>query len=241
MASLVHCMTLGRPDEGLEIAAGLRRRDPDLLDHLIERYQHRLLRYLVSLTADRALAEELFQETWLRVLERGDRYDGRSRFVAWLLTVARHLAIDALRTRPSISLDGLTSGAEDEAPLQPASPDPDPHQLLSSRRQEERLAVLLSCLPAHYREALVLRFHEDLSLEEIAVITRTPVSTVNQWHRLHRLFRGPPAAAGAVSAVRSVRALGRELLRELWNEGRARVPALRPRRLCGAGVLSSLR
>ena len=147
MASLVYCMTAAAPDEGLEIAAGLRRRDPDLLDRLIEEHQHRLLRYLVSLTGERALAADLFQETWLRVLERGHRYDGRARFVAWLLTVARNLALDALRARRSISLDALTSGADEEAPLQPRDRGPDPYERLASREQEQRLATFLSCLP----------------------------------------------------------------------------------------------
>ena len=76
------------------IARGLRRRDPDLLDRLIEQYQHRLLRYLVSLTTDRAIAEDLFQETWMRVLERGHQYDGRHEFSTWLYTIARNLTID---------------------------------------------------------------------------------------------------------------------------------------------------
>ena len=56
--------------EESQIAHGLRRRDPDLLDALIEQYQHRLLRYLLHLTGDRAVAEDLFQETWLCVLEK---------------------------------------------------------------------------------------------------------------------------------------------------------------------------
>src|SRR5687768_9582947 len=185
MATLVHCMTLQRPDEGLEIAAGLRRRDPVLLDRLIEEYQHRLLRYLVALTADRPLAEDLFQETWLRVLERGHRYDGRARFVAWLLTVARNLALDSLRKRRVLSLDALTSGTDDEPPLQLESKERSPFELLSSCEREDRMAALVSCLPAHYREALVLRFQEDLSLEEIAVVTRAPLSTVKS-----RIARG---------------------------------------------------
>jgi len=196
MASLVHCVSLSGADEGIEIAAGLRRRDPDLLDRLIEQYQHRLFRYLISLTGDRPLAEDLFQETWVRVLERGHRYDGRARFVAWLITVARNLAIDALRARRSISLDVLT-GAEDEAPLQPESPGPDPYQLLASRQQEERLAVFLSCLPSHYREALVLRYHEELSIEEIATITRAPASTVKT-----RIARGLRALGPRLEAYR---------------------------------------
>ncbi len=55
----------GMEHENAEIARGLRRRDADLLDRLIEQYQHRLLRYLVYLAGNRELAEDLFQETWM--------------------------------------------------------------------------------------------------------------------------------------------------------------------------------
>ena len=70
-------------DENTEIARGLRRRDPDLLDHLIEKYQYRLLRYLLYLTGRREMAEDFFQETWIRALERGSQYDGRHEFSTW--------------------------------------------------------------------------------------------------------------------------------------------------------------
>jgi RNA polymerase sigma-70 factor, ECF subfamily len=195
MATLVHPMTAALGDDALDIAAGLRRRDPELLDHLIELYHFRLLRYLVFLTGDRALAEDLFQETWIRVLERGHRYDGRARFVAWLLTVARNLALDHLRRRSFLSLDALTSGADDEAPLQLESKDASPFQRLSSCEREDRMAALVACLTAHYREALVLRFHEDLSLEEIATLTQAPISTVKS-----RIARGLRALAPRLEA-----------------------------------------
>ena len=86
-------------DESREIARGLRRHDPDLLDELIGRYQYRLPRYLWTLTGNREAAEDLFQETWIRVLERGDQYNPRWRFEAWLFSIARNLAIDLLRRR----------------------------------------------------------------------------------------------------------------------------------------------
>ena len=54
-----------------KLEAALRAGDPDVLDGLIEKHQHRLFRYLLSLTGNRPTAEDLFQETWLRVLERG--------------------------------------------------------------------------------------------------------------------------------------------------------------------------
>src|SRR5437764_12520893 len=99
----------GMESETRAIARGLRRRDPDLLDRLIEQYQHRLLRYLVSLTADRAIAEDLFQETWMRVLERGHQYHGRhrchsgQRFRHLRLSADRHTSRAAVAAR---TLDG---------------------------------------------------------------------------------------------------------------------------------------
>src|SRR5450756_3163540 len=88
--------------EESQIARGLRRRDPDLLDALIEQYQHRLLRYTVHLTGNRTVAEDLFQETWLRVLEKGHQYDGRNRFVTWLMSIGHNAVSYTHLTLPTI-------------------------------------------------------------------------------------------------------------------------------------------
>ena len=85
--------------ENLAIAHGLKQNDPELLDRLIETYQHRLLRYLLFLTGKRETAEDLFQETWMRVLLRGAQYNGKARFDTWLFTIARNLVIDLSRKR----------------------------------------------------------------------------------------------------------------------------------------------
>ena len=66
--------------ENLAIAAGLKHQEAGLLDELIVRYQHRLLRYLLFLTSSRELAEDLFQEVWMRVLVRGGQFNGKGRF-----------------------------------------------------------------------------------------------------------------------------------------------------------------
>jgi len=71
MNAVAYCFANAMESDASAIARGLRRRDPDLLDRLIEQYQHRLLRYLIYLARNRELAEDLFQETWIRVLERG--------------------------------------------------------------------------------------------------------------------------------------------------------------------------
>ena len=174
--------------ENLAVAEGLKRRKAGLLDELIVRYQHRLLRYLLFLTGNRETAEDLFQEVWMRVLVRGDQFNGKARFETWLFTIARNLVIDQRRKRTMSSLDELIDGASDDdraMTFEVAADDPSPFDHASNMEDRERIAAALMELDTLHREVLVLRFHEELSLEEIAKVTKAPLSTVKS-----RLYRG---------------------------------------------------
>jgi len=188
MNAAAHYFANAMESEASAIARGLRRRDPDLLDRLIEQYQHRLLRYLVYLSGNRELAEDLFQETWIRVLERGHQYDGKHEFSTWLYAVARNLTIDYLRKKSPLSLDGINDGLmedENRAPLEPADTRPLAWEGVQQREQAERINTALVSIPAEYREAVVLRFQEGLALDEIAAVTGARLGTVKS-----RLYRG---------------------------------------------------
>src|SRR6266853_1723123 len=180
-------------NEAKTIALGLQKRDPDLLDRLIEQYQYRLFRYLVYVTGNKERAEDFFQETWIRVLESGHQYDGKSKFEAWLFAIARHLVIDWQRSKKAQSLDTLTDPEQDH-PLQLVNEsEPSPlHQVLS-HETEENVQSSLQKIPAIYREVLVLRFQEELQIEEIAGVLSVPLSTVKS-----RLYRGLEALRGAL-------------------------------------------
>jgi RNA polymerase sigma-70 factor (ECF subfamily) len=185
--------------ENLAIAAGLKHQEAGLLDELIVRYQHRLLRYLLFLTSSRELAEDLFQEVWMRVLMRGGQYNGKARFDTWLFTIARNLVIDYRRKRTLASLDELLDGTtEDDRPMnfEVADDQPSPFDRMASGQDRERIAAALLQLDTVYREVLVLRFHEDLSLQEIATVTRAPLSTVKS-----RLYRGLAAIKPRLEAA----------------------------------------
>jgi RNA polymerase sigma-70 factor, ECF subfamily len=180
-------------DDPARIANGLRQRNPELLEALVDRYQHRLFRYLMHLTGQKALAEDLFQGTWLRVLERGGQYDGRSPFVPWLLSVARHLTVDHLRRRDPLSFESL-----DEAPVSGlpwAAEPPSPFDEVASREEETQLTQLAARLPAIHREVLSLRFQEELTLDEIARVTGVPLPTVKS--RLYRALESAGRLWGA--------------------------------------------
>jgi RNA polymerase sigma-70 factor (ECF subfamily) len=170
--------------EEAQIASGLRRRDPDLLDALIEQYQHRLLRYLLHLTGNHAVAEDLFQEVWMRVLEKGHLYDGRNRFVTWLMSIAHNVAIDHLRKRNPASLDEMQD-PEDGAPFEPPATGPSPFEQVSAQQQQERFDQALERVPPLFREVLVLRFQEQMKLVEIAKLIHIPLATVKT-----RIYRG---------------------------------------------------
>lgn len=124
----------------------------------------------------------------MRVMIRGAQFNGKARFDTWLFTVARNLVIDLRRKRTMSSLDEMfEASGEDErvGGIEIAADGPTPFDQCASGEDRDRLAVALLQVEPLHREVLVLRFHEDLSLEEIANVTRAPLSTVKS-----RLYRG---------------------------------------------------
>lgn len=181
-------------DDGTQqVALHLRRRDVVYLQSLVEQYQHRLVRYLLYFTGRREGVDDLVQETWLRVLERGASYDGRCRFEPWLFTIARNLAIDTMRRQRTLSLDSAGSGSgqdagsydTSEARHIPVCPADSPFALAARSEDAERLAGSMQSLEPIYREVLVLRFQEEMSMQEIAIVTGAPISTISS-----RIYRG---------------------------------------------------
>ena len=182
------------------IAQGLKRQDPELLDRLIEEFQHRLLRYLLFLTGNREVSEDLFQETWMRVLLRGAQFNGKSRFDTWLFTIARNLVIDLSRKRTMASLDEMSEGGDNERPFEIVDTEPSPLDHFRSGEDRAEVHQVLIHLEPRSREVLVLRFYEELSLEEIASITGAPLSTVKS-----RLYRGLASVKPELARVRAMR------------------------------------
>jgi RNA polymerase sigma-70 factor (ECF subfamily) len=177
--------------EMAKIARGLRERDMGLLTDLVDRFQHRLVRYLLYLTGRREYAEDLAQETWIRVLQRGSQYNGRQRFDPWLFAIARNLAIDYLRNKRKAVEAASLPDDRDEI-LLVSSSAPSPFEAAARSRDAIRLAGQLQILSPLYREALLLRFQEDLSLAEMAQVLGAPVTTVTS-----RIYRGLAALRSA--------------------------------------------
>jgi RNA polymerase sigma-70 factor (ECF subfamily) len=164
----------------------LRGGDLEAAARLMERYQHRLYRYLLRMVGQPATAEDLFQQTWLRVMEHARRYDPRRPFEGWLFGVAHNAAIDYLRRRQPDSLDEPLPSGDTRAELAPSPEAGILEQLLVQERAGQVTAALAE-LPTAFREVLTLRFEEEMKLEEIAVALALPLGTVKT--RLHRALK----------------------------------------------------
>lgn len=165
-----------------ELVPAARQGDGEAITRLVERHSPRLYRYLTRLVNDPTLAEDLLQETWLRVVERLDQYDRRHPFGVWLFAVAHHCAIDTLRRRGRQGFQVEPQENEEGEVLDPveriADPAPSVLERLAERELEERVAKMFVHLPAHYRQVLALRFQEGMQLEQISHVLRLSLSTV---------------------------------------------------------------
>ena len=155
----------------------VQRGDRDAFGSVMFRYQNRLYRYLLRWVRDPAAAEDLFQQTWMRVIQNIHRFNPKRNFDAWLFAVARNLVIDYLRRRQPGSLEEPVA---DGLPLSECVSTNTPgalEQVLRSERAE-LVQKALESQPPVYREILSLRFEEEMKLEEIAEVLRIPLGTV---------------------------------------------------------------
>jgi RNA polymerase sigma-70 factor (ECF subfamily) len=170
--------------------AGIVRRclagDEKAYRELVERYQaqiHALAMRMVRRTED---AQDLTQETFVRMFRALDRYDPARPFAAWLYTIATRLCIDHIRRNRAklMPLVRREIGSDEEQTIELEDPGPRPDDLAARSEEEQRTAALVDSLPPHYRIVVVLRHQQDLSYEEIAEALHLPLGTVKA--RIHR-------------------------------------------------------
>ncbi len=179
----------------------LRGGNVEAIAGLMERYQHRLYRYLLRMVSQPSTAEDLFQQTWLRVMERIRHYDPQRSFEGWLFAVAHNLAIDYLRRRQPESLDGPLFLGNAES-IQARSSDPGTLDHILSRERADWIVEAVADLPASFREVITLRFEEEMKIEEIAAVLKLPTGTVKT--RLHRALKALRQSLGKKSGIREM-------------------------------------
>ncbi len=156
------------PDEELMLAYG--EGDAGAFDALYARHRAPLFRFVLRGIRSRALAEELYQEIWMRVIEARGRYSPKARFTTWLYTIAHNRLIDHWRRKE------LALAPQDEDV--PASAAADPARQVESREALARFARALEGLPHAQREAFLLHEEAGLTAVEIAAVTGSETEAV---------------------------------------------------------------
>lgn len=192
-----------------------RHGNPQALEELIGRHQHALHGYLRAMTGSAADADDVFQETWLRVIRNPGSFRSGA-FNAWLWCIARNLLVDRLRRRkPVVSLDDAAPEHASLIELTPA-PGPQPPADMEASEIAQQVADAVSKLPPDQRDVFLLRTQGGLSFAEIAALRRVPLNTAlgRMHYAIQRLRRelgpvyaalgaGPMDAAPASSGERS--------------------------------------
>jgi len=157
-------------------------------NELAQRYSPRLLNFIYRLIGDRERAEDLVQETFIRVYRHINRFDQEKKFSTWVYTIASNLAKNELRNRtrnPLIYFQTLIKEWEnDRRPLEFADKSYRPDDLFRKRYLRELVDRAVEQLPEHHKIVFILRETEGKSYEEIAEITRCSLGTVKS--RLNR-------------------------------------------------------
>jgi RNA polymerase sigma-70 factor, ECF subfamily len=149
------------PDEELMLA--YRGGDAGAFEILYARHRERLFRFILRSIQSRAIAEELYQETWMRVIEARTTYRPAARFTTWLYTIAHNRLIDHWRR------GGLSLASLDDHDVPANSPGPAQHA--EAREALRRFAAALERLPPAQREAFLLHEEGGLTVPEIAAAT----------------------------------------------------------------------
>ena len=168
-------------DESL-VTDYLENGDERAFRQLVERHQERVFGYLMGMVRDRSVANDLFQETYLRVISalqrRRGSYDQQGRWIGWVMRIARNAALDHLRSRKKWT--DVESGTEDDDSSfwdRLADAEPGADDQLHLAEQGEMLEACIERLSPEQREVLLLRHDAELTFREIAQLTDCSINT----------------------------------------------------------------
>jgi RNA polymerase sigma-70 factor (ECF subfamily) len=156
-----------------DLLASVAEGDMGSFEELYQRYEKRVFQYICTLLRDRTAAEEVVADTMLAVWRGAGSFSHTSRISTWILGIARHKALDAVRRNARRQQDVELDHAADLA---------QPNTCPIDQIQRDQLAVVtqqaMNRLSQDHREILRLVFYEDLSYEDIAALLDIPVNTV---------------------------------------------------------------
>ena len=163
-------------EDDYSLVLRLKSGDRSAIDQAVDRYSKPLYAFILRMTAERETAEDVFQETWVRVIRNIGSFRGDAKFSTWLFQIALNLCRNLARQKSRRTYVDI-----DQADQLSEEPEADGRDPLLSRK----IKKLVASLPDKMREVIVLRFYHDRTDQEIAEITGLPPGTIKS-----RIFRG---------------------------------------------------
>ena len=152
--------------------------DVGAYSQLVNRFKDRLLNFIYRFVNDLDLAEDLVQDTLLKLYTHKDSYQEIAKFSTWLYTIAANLARTELRKKKRRKTFSVTELSRDDREFIIASSDVDPSEDLSSQNFEKSVQRALAELPDDFKTIIILRDIQELSYDEISKIVDVPLGTV---------------------------------------------------------------
>ena len=170
-----------------EVLLALNSRSPEAFASLYATYSPRLFRTIIAITRNHADAEDVLQETCLRVYLALDTFEGRSSFYSWLTQIAINSALMFLRkrrNRAEVTVGEPSDNSAETSYFEFKDPAPSPEQVYQSRQSGAKLEMAIRKLSPRLREPLEMQLAEDSSMKEISRSLGISVASVKA--RLHR-------------------------------------------------------
>lgn len=168
-----------------DIVFSAKEGNPLAFSQLVEGHLKRVYNFLYRYIGNRADAEEIAQETFLKVWKNIGKFDERKNFAVWLFVIARRTALDWLKKKKPTVFSDFNKSEADNSPWEEtlADPAPLPANIFSQKELETRVEKILAGLGEEERLVLLLHYYEDLTFEVIAEGLRQSVNTVKSRHR----------------------------------------------------------
>lgn len=166
------------PPTDEELIFNFQQGDIHAFEEIVRRYKDPLYNFTNRLLGDSIFSEDIVQETFLRVYRNKHRYHQIAKFSTWIYTIASNLAKTELRRRKIRKFFSISSKGSDERDYDLPDSNSDVEREIDGVLKNEIILKEINALPAHFRQAVLLRDVQDLSYDEISVILRVPLGTV---------------------------------------------------------------
>lgn len=179
-------------DSDLDLMLRVRRGDAGSFEELLRRYRTPLVKYFYRMVRDPALAEDLAQETFIRVYKARHRYRPDARFTTWLYRIATNLALNAIRdSKGRRRQDGNGSADDGETSFDFVDPKALVEQQLIETDRGRMIREAVELLPENQRAAVILHKYQDVDYRQIAGILKVSESAVKSLlFRAYETLRG---------------------------------------------------